>query len=90
MLGRMLAVGNRGGRVMLVDAATGEVKWAVQAHDGSDSGTRVTMSPRNGRFVASIGFAAENWKLWDVASGAEWMTGERHSLLLLYYGPAQT
>ena len=79
MLGRMLAVGNSDGRVMLVDAATGEVKWAVQAHDGSDSGTRVTMSPRNGRFVASIGFAAENWKLWDVASGAEWMTGERHS-----------
>jgi len=68
---------------MLVDEATGEVKWAVQAHAAGDrnrvSGlsTMVAMSP-NGRFVASVGTADENWKLWQAASGAEWMTGVRH------------
>ena len=69
---------------MLMDEATGEVKWAVQAHAAEDpnklggsSTTKVAMSP-NGRFVASVGTADENWKPWQAASGAEWMTGVRH------------
>jgi len=77
VLGRMLTLGLRGGRVMLVDEATGEVKWAVQAHAGENSRTKVAMSP-SGRFVASVSTAEENWKLWDAASGAERMAGARH------------
>jgi len=81
----MLAFGDSRGRVVMVDEATGEVKWAVQAHaregpndvNSRPSTTRVAMSP-NGRFVASAGIADENWKLWEASSGAEWMTGVRH------------
>jgi len=77
VLGRMLALGLRDGRVMLVDEATGDVKWAVQAHAGENSSTKVAMSPC-GRYVASVSTAEENWKLWDAASGAERMAGARH------------
>jgi len=68
VLVRMLALGVKGGRVMLVDEATGEEKWAVQAHAGEHA--IVAISPNNGRF--------ENWKVWDVANGAAWMNGARH------------
>ena len=51
---------------MLVDDATGEEKWSVQAHSAGD--TSVAMSP-DGRFVASVGIRDENWKLWYAASG---------------------
>ena len=74
MLGRMLGIGLFGGRVMLVDEATGEVRWAVQAHAGTQSTTCVA----SGRFLASSGGADENWKLWDAASGAVLMVGARH------------
>jgi len=60
---------------MLADEATGQVRWVVQAHAGEAC---VAMSPKNGRFVASVGSKEEKWKLWDVASGAEWMAGARH------------
>jgi hypothetical protein len=73
----MLALGVVGGRVILVDAATGEERWALQAHAGEYSSTQVAMSP-SGRFVASVGFSEENWKLWDASSGAAWMAGARH------------
>ena len=80
----MLAFGDSDGRVMMVNEATGEVKWAVKAHAADPDNfynvfptTRVAISP-NGRFVASVGFADENWKLWQAASGTEWMTGVRH------------
>jgi len=76
VLGRMLALGVDVGRLMLVDEATGEVRWTVEAH-GEDSVIEVAMSP-NGGFVASVGGAEENWKLWDVASGDVWMAGARH------------
>jgi len=75
----MLALGLDNGRVMLVDEATGEEKWAVQAHSLS-SEVEVAMSP-NGRFVASVGSGRSGtqrarssrhddvWKIWDAASG---------------------
>ena len=74
------------GRVMLVDEATGQVKWAVQAHipvflpfeQGEPCSTLVARSP-SGRFVASVGNVEENLKLWDAASGAERMAGARHN-----------
>jgi len=72
----MLALGLMDGRVMLVDSATGEVKWAVQAHAGGHLSI-VEMSP-SGRFVASVSAGEEKWKLWDVESGAEWMVGAGH------------
>ena len=79
----MLAVGSLGyGRVHLVDAATGIVRWEVDS--GRDmSGriqvdrTKVIMS-RDGRFVASVSDFEENWKLWDAASGVLCMSGDRH------------
>ncbi|KAJ1478378.1 quinon protein alcohol dehydrogenase-like superfamily [Baffinella frigidus] len=73
----MLALGLESGRVMLVDEATGEEKWAVQAHP-LDSETKVAMSPGNGRFVASVGEIDEKWKLWDAASGALHRVGATH------------
>ena len=77
----MLALGLEAGRVMLVDEAAGEVKWAVQAHAGIPSGMRrytMVAMPLSGSFVASMGTVEENWKLWDAASGAERMVGARH------------
>jgi len=67
---RMLALGLDNGRVMLVDEATGEEKWAVQAHSqtGEFSLVHVAMSP-NGAFVASVGSGDDDCKIWDAASG---------------------
>jgi len=73
----MLALGLIDGRVMLVDEATGEERWAVQAHVGEFSHAEVAMSP-SGRFVASVGGDHEHWMLWDAADGAERMAGARH------------
>ena len=67
MWARMLALGLEGRRVMLVDEATGEEKWAVQAHS-LDYVVHVAVSP-NGRFVASVGFRDDDCKIWDAASG---------------------
>jgi len=79
VLGRMLALGLSDGRLMLVDQATGELKWAVQAHDASDDGSQITvaMSP-DGRFVASVSFADGHWKLWNAANGAVHRVGAMH------------
>ena len=59
--GRMLALGQRDGLVKLVDVATREEKWGVQAHAGS-SRTAVAISP-NGSCVASVGLSDRHWKL---------------------------
>ena len=72
----MLAVGTKDGRIRLMDAATGIMRWEVQGCEGGRACT-VAMSP-DGRFVASLGGGEENWKLWDVASGVVCMTGARH------------
>jgi len=75
----MLALGVQSGRVMMVDGATGEGKWAVQAYfPGTDSRSRVAMSPGDGKFVASVGFDDGRWKLWDSASGAVHRVGATH------------
>ena len=77
--GGMLAHGLADGRVMLVDEATGEVKWDVQAHPGTGGGRAyVSLSPDNGRFVASVGMDEEHWKLWNATSGAVHRVGARH------------
>jgi len=74
----MLAFGLHGrGRVTLVEQTTGEKKWSVQAHDDDSGAVLVALSP-NGRFVASAANADDNYKLWEAASGAEWMTGDDH------------
>ena len=72
----MLALGLDSGRVMVVDEATGEEKWAVQAHC-LDSRVRVAMSP-NGRSVASVGCRDDGWKIWDAASGELHMVVATH------------
>ena len=76
VLRRMLALGLRGGRVMLVDEATGEVKWTVQAHIGDYSRAQVAMSP-DGKFVASVASNDANWTFLDSA-GAVPMVGAAH------------
>ena len=54
----MLALGLQGGLVMLVDEATGEVKWEVQAGENAeDPRLCVAMAP-GGRFVARVGLFA--------------------------------
>ena len=62
----MLALGIGGGRVMLVDVATVEVKFLV-AHAEN---LRITaaMSP-DGCLVASVANVDQNWKIWEVKSG---------------------
>ena len=72
----MLALGLDNGRVMLVDEATGEERWAVQAH--SKAQTQVVMSPGTCRIVASVGLNDEHWKLWDTAGGAVHRVGATH------------
>jgi len=72
--GSMLALGTTGGRVMLVDEATGEIRWEIEA---SDSSTRVAMSP-DGRLVASLGLKDEHWKLLDSSSGEVHRVGAKH------------
>ena len=64
---------------MLVDEATGEVKWEVKAHSqsGHHVGPKVAMSP-DGMFVASGGFRDEHWRLWNVANGAFHRVGDSH------------
>jgi len=74
---RMLALGLEGGRVMLVDEATGEEKWAVQAHSRLCRLTEVAMS-EDGRYVASAGIHALGWTLWEAASGVAQRVGARH------------
>ena len=67
MWARMLALGLDNGWVMVVDEATGEERWSVQAHS-PDSLVQVAIPP-NGRFVASVGSRDDGWKIWDAASG---------------------
>ena len=73
----MLAVGVVGGRVTLVDEASGEVKWAEQARSREFCSARVAMSP-SGRFVASVGSKDRQWKLLDATSGTVHRVGARH------------
>jgi WD40 repeat protein len=73
----MLALGLEGGRVMLVDEATGEVKWAVHAHSLHSRWTKVASSLEN-RFLASVELSDEHWKLWDSSSGAVQRVGATH------------
>jgi len=74
---RMLALGVDGGRVILVDETTGEVKWSVQAHPVEDWSSRVAMSPGGG-VMASVGQRDEHWTLLDAASGVVHRVGARH------------
>lgn len=73
----MLALGLYGGRVMLVDEMSGEAKWRVQAHS-REYRCAVAMSS-GGRFVASVGWNDEHWKLWDAATGAALKVGVSHN-----------
>ena len=81
----MLAVGTGEGRLRLVNLATGSVRWEVQSHPESRFHS-VAMSP-DGRFVASVADSEENWKLWEAASGVEWMTAaSRNRSVHVYSG----
>ena len=66
----MLALGGEG-RVLLVDEATGELRWAVkplhtpEAYAGSTVGSIEIFC----RFVASVRIEDERWRLWDAAIG---------------------
>jgi WD40 repeat protein len=71
-------VGSGDGRLRLVDAATGNVRWDVQACRGSRPVIRSVSMSQDGRVVASVGDSEECWKLWDAASGDLRMTGARH------------
>ena len=73
---RMLAVGLDSGRVMVADEATGQEKWAVQAHS-LEYVVHVATSP-NGRSVASVGCRDDGWKIWDAASGELHMVVATH------------
>jgi len=72
----MLAVGTYDGRIRLVDAPTGMVRWDVQSYQVT--GDIAVAMPPDGRFVASVGDSEENWKLWHCGSGVLCMTGARH------------
>ena len=82
MWSRMLALGLLSGWVMVVDEATGEERWAVQTHSLKHL-VQVAMSP-NGRFVASVGFRDDDWKIWDAASG------ELHLVVATHDGTGET
>jgi WD40 repeat protein len=72
----MIAIGLQGGNICLVDAETGAIKWDVQAHAGSLY-TSVAVSP-DGRWVASVGIADRQWKLWDSIDGTLRMAVPSH------------
>jgi len=59
---------------MLVDEATGEIRWEIEA---SDSSTRVAMSP-DGRLVAILRWNDEHWKLLDSSNGEVHRVGAKH------------
>ena len=61
----MLVLGLVTGQVIVMDEVTGKPRWEVQAHP---SMVQVAMPP-NGRFVASVGFYDDAWKIWGAASG---------------------
>jgi hypothetical protein len=63
--GAMTAVGDRGGRVSVIDIATGEIRFAIAAH--SDSTNAVAYSP-DGATIASVG-ADGTLALWRAATG---------------------
>jgi WD40 repeat protein len=73
----MLALGQAGGHVKLVSAATGEVKWTVPAHVGPIH-TDVTFRG-DGRFVVSAGFSERQWKSWDCSNGQLEMARPEHT-----------
>jgi len=75
----MLALDLGGGTAILVDEATGEVKWALQAHSLNSWSTEVAMSP-DGRFLVSVGTVDGHWKMWDAASGTIHSVGTKHDL----------
>ena len=62
--------------MVLVDEATGEVRWDVQAHAGASLAT-AAMSP-DGSVVASIGNLDQHWKLWDAANAVVHRMGVTH------------
>jgi WD40 repeat protein len=87
----MIAVGTIEGRVLLFDEVTGHMKWDICAHsqdkysdkhysyDGRNfTSVSVEMSPNMGEFVASIGDDDDQWKLWDVGTGALKHIGRTH------------
>ena len=93
-----VALGLYDGRLMLVDVATGKVKWSVQAHLSRCDYT--AMSP-DGKLVASVGgkshrpgrqVSPTNWKLCDSATGAVHRVGGTHdgtrSFLPFFHSPS--
>lgn len=71
----MIAIGLEGGYICLVDADTGEIKWKVHAHDSPH--TSVAISP-DGRWIASVGMACRQWKLWNSIDGTLSMAVPSH------------
>ena len=71
----MLALGVEGGRVMLVDEATGGVKWEVEDSIQGYTWRQHVAMTLDGRFVASVHPGDPRWKLRDAASGAVHMVG---------------
>ena len=67
---------------MLVDEATGEVNWTVEAHPPRSHlhfmiRARVAMSPDD-RLIASVSRHDRHWKLWDDVRGAVHRVGATH------------
>ena len=74
----MLAVGDWDGRLRMFDAVTENVLWEVQPYPRQGSNRFSVLFSPDSRFLATVSDSEENWKLWDAASGAEWMAGARH------------
>ena len=75
----VLVVGTWDGPVRLLDAATWNVRWEVEgAQNIGDMFLQAATMSSDGRFLASVRNIRNCWKLWDAASGSEWMSGAKH------------